>query len=171
MMLSDWQIKWADMFRFIFCLITLLSLIGCKNVPAPQPLKSQAATQSDPAMVETAEAAASISHALNELNLTNRDHQGMLKRESEENNLPKVLTRLVSIDWAGPVEPLVKQLASGTKMRVKVIGVEPAIPVIVSLRKRDASVYDILQDVRSQVRDKADILVFPSSGVIELYYL
>jgi defect-in-organelle-trafficking protein DotD len=64
-----------------------------------------------------------------------------------------------------------KQLADNVQLRLKVIGREPAIPVTVSLRKRDASVYEVLQDIRGQVGNRADIMVFPSSGVIELHYI
>lgn len=150
--------------------LVALLLIGCSDL-APKPLKSKEMTQADPALVDTAEAAVSVSHSLSQLGLAQRNEQGLLKRESEESNLPRVLSRLVSIDWAGPVEPLIKQLAEGTQMRVKVIGVEPAIPVIVSVRKRDTSVYHLLQDLRGQIGDRADIMVYPSSGVIELHYL
>jgi defect-in-organelle-trafficking protein DotD len=150
--------------------LVALLLLGCSDL-APKPLKSKDMVQSDPALVDTAEAAVSVSHALSQLGLAQRNEQGLLQRESEESNLPRVLSRLVSIDWAGPVEPLIKQLAEDTQLRVKVIGVAPAIPVIVSVRKRDTSVYHLLQDLRGQIGDRADIMVYPSSGVIELHYL
>lgn len=148
-------------------LISALLLVACK---APQPLKGKEMTQADQAAVDTAQAAVSISHSLSELGLAQRNEQGMLKRESEAGELPQVLSRLVSIDWAGPVEPLIKQLAEGTQLRVKVIGIEPAIPVTVALHQRDTSVYHILQNLRGQIGNRAEILVYPSSGVIELHY-
>jgi defect in organelle trafficking protein DotD len=155
--------------KYLF-LLTVLLLVSCQNL-APQPHKQKQLTQADPAAVDTAQAAVSISHSLSELGLVQRNEQGMLKRESEQSDLPQVLSRLVSIDWAGPVEPLIKQLAEGTQLRVKVLGSEPAIPVMVSLRKRDTSVYLILQDLRGQIGNRAEIMVYPSSGVIELHYL
>lgn len=151
-------------------LISALFLAACQSL-VPQPHQAKVMTQSDQAMIDTAQAAVSVSHSLSELGLAQRNEQGMLKRESEVNDLPQVLSRLVSINWAGPVEPLVKQLAEGTQLRVKVIGVEPAIPVTVSLHTRDTSVYQILQNVRGQIGSRAEIMVYPSSGVIELHYL
>lgn len=151
-------------------LFIFLLLVSCKNL-APQPHQMQQLTEADPSAVDTAQAAVSISHSLSELGLVQRNEQGMLKREAEQNDLPQILSRLVSIDWAGPVEPLVKQLAESTQLRVKVLGVEPAIPVMVSVRKRDSSVYLVLQDLRGQIANRADIMVYPSSGVIELHYL
>jgi defect-in-organelle-trafficking protein DotD len=151
-------------------LISTLFLVACQSL-LPQPHKAKEMTQSDQAMIDTAQAAVSISHNLTELGLAQRNEQGMLKRESEVSDLPLVLSRLVSIDWAGPVEPLIKQLADGAQLRVKVIGVAPAIPVTVGLHKRDTSVYQILQDLRGQVGNRAEIVVYPSSGVIELHYL
>lgn len=154
----------------VYLLVVFLFLSGCQNL-APKPLKEKEMSSADPALVDTAEAAVSVSHSLAQLGLAQRNEQGLLKRESEVNDLPRVLARYVSIDWAGPVEPLVKQLAENVQLRLKVIGHEPAIPVIVSVRKRDASVYDVLQDLRGQIGNRAEIMVFPSSGVIELHYL
>lgn len=151
-------------------LLIAVILAGCKSM-TPVPLQEQNLSASDPALVQTAEAAVSVSHSLSQLGLAQRNEQGLLKRESEVNDLPRVLSRLVSIDWAGPVEPLIAQLSENTQLRLKVIGRAPAIPVMVSLRKRDTSLYDVLQDVRGQIGARADIMVFPSSGVIELHYL
>lgn len=148
----------------------VLSLTACGKF-TPQPLSStKIIPTADGTMVQTAEAAASVSQSMSDVATASRNGHGMLKRESGEKP-PEVLTRLISIDWAGPVEPLVKQIALATQMRLKVLGATPAIPVIVSLHKRDAMAYDILEDMRAQAYPKADIVIFPDSGVIELRYL
>lgn len=156
--------------KYVWILCTLLALTACQGL-VPQPLSSKTLVPAaDGSLVETAEAAASISHSMEDLAAAARGKQGMLKRESGEKP-PEALTRLLSIDWAGPVEPLVKQLGSATTYRVKVLGAMPTIPPMVSLHKRDTMAYDILEDLRAQVYPKADIVVFPVSGVIELRYL
>jgi defect-in-organelle-trafficking protein DotD len=148
----------------------LCGLVACGKF-TPQPLSStKVIPTADGAMVQTAEAAASVSQSMESIASASRSDHGMLKRESGESP-PEVLTRLMSIDWAGPVEPLAKQVALATQMRLKVLGATPAIPVIISMHKRDAMAYDVLEDMRAQVYPKVDILVFPVSGVIELRYL
>lgn len=150
-------------------LLLFLSLVACKNM-LPAPMVVKPALEADSAGIETAEAAASVSQSLSQLSTMSLNENGMLKRESND-EMPRVLMRLMSIDWSGPVEPLLKQVAQSSHMRLKVLGHQPAIPVLVSLSKRETMTYDILQDIRGQVSAKADIVIFPTSGVIELRYL
>lgn len=75
-----------------------------------------------------------------------------------------------SLDWDGPVEPLVQQIANAANYKLKVFGKKPAIPVIISISARDKALGDILRDIGYQSGKQAQIVVFPSSRVIELRY-
>lgn len=77
---------------------------------------------------------------------------------------------LGSVDWSGPVEPLVKQIAKATDYRVRVLGRPPAIPVLVTIYTKHAMLGDLLRDVGYQCGERANIVVFPESRVIELRY-
>ncbi len=81
------------------------------------------------------------------------------------------LSRIVSVDWSGPVEPLLEEMAKLTHYRVKVLGHEPAIPVLVTIESDKITAHELLREARAQVYLRADILIFPDSGVIELHYL
>ncbi len=87
-----------------------------------------------------------------------------------EPNYP-ALSRLMNVDWSGPVEPLVRDIAMLTHYRLKVMGHEPAIPVLVTLKNDKITAQELLREIRAQVYLRADILIFPDSGVIELHYL
>lgn len=155
------------MFRKMVSLIAIsCMMLGCA---APTMKEKPMAKVSDPAMVDTAEAATSVSRALNDL-ANVKNVQNHLIREEDESP-PLVLTRLLTIDWSGPVEPILKQVAQASQLRLKVLGHEPAIPVIVSLDRHETMAYDVLQDIQGQVSGRASIVVFPTSGVIELHYL
>jgi defect-in-organelle-trafficking protein DotD len=157
------------MFRKMVSLIAISFLtVSCAKW-APQPAAKPLARVSDPAMIDTAEAASSVSRALNDL-ANVKDVQNKLVREEDEAP-PLVLTRLLTIDWSGPVEPLLRQVAQASQLSLKVLGHNPAIPVMVSLDRRETMAYDILQDIRGQVNGRATVVVFPTSGVIELHYL
>lgn len=136
---------------------------------APQPQAKPEAKTSDPAMIDTAEAATSVSRALNDL-ANVKNVQNHLVRE-EAAAPPLVLTRLITIDWSGPVEPVLRQIAQASQLRLKVLGHEPAIPVMVNLDRHETMAYELLQDIRGQVNGRASVVVFPTSGVIELHYL
>lgn len=77
---------------------------------------------------------------------------------------------LTSIDWSGPVEPLVRQLACAANYRVRILGTKPAIPVIVTIYIKNAMLGDVLRDVGYQCGRRAALIVYPDSRVIELRY-
>ena len=76
-----------------------------------------------------------------------------------------------SVDWIGPVEPLVTKIAKASHYRLKVLGSKPAIPALVEVSKQDVPLFDILRDVTFQVQKKVDIVIYPNNRVIELRYL
>jgi defect-in-organelle-trafficking protein DotD len=75
-----------------------------------------------------------------------------------------------SVDWVGPVEPLLRKIADATCYRLRVIGREPAIPVIVSISSKQTPFADILRNISLQVHKKANVVLYPRSRVIELRY-
>lgn len=158
------------MFNKMVSLIAIICLlVGCSTSWAPQPQAKPLASTSDPAMIDTAEAATSVSRALNDLaNVKNVQNQ-LIREENQAP--PLVLTRLITIDWSGPVEPVLRQIAQASSLRLKVLGHEPPIPVMVNLDRHETMAYDLLQDIRGQVNGRASVVVFPTSGVIELHYL
>lgn len=77
----------------------------------------------------------------------------------------------VDIDWTGPVAPLVEKIAKMTDYRVKILGNEPAIPIIITIAAQDTMIAEILQNASFQSGKRAHILVFPDNHVIEVRYL
>lgn len=75
-----------------------------------------------------------------------------------------------SIDWSGPIEPLLEKIAEMTRYRVKVLGPIPHIPLIVSISARERMVADILKDAGLQAGQRANLVVYPTSRIIELRY-
>lgn len=80
------------------------------------------------------------------------------------------MAAIATVDWSGPVEPLLKQIAYATNYRVRTLGTEPAIPVLVSIYSKNAMLGDILRDVGYQCGRRATVVVYPQSRVIELRY-
>lgn len=77
---------------------------------------------------------------------------------------------LASIDWSGPIEPLLERIGEMTNYRVKVFGPIPHIPLIISISSRDRMVADILKDAGLQAGKRANLVVYPTSKIIELRY-
>lgn len=76
-----------------------------------------------------------------------------------------------TIDWSGPIEPLLEKIASMSTYRVKVLGPIPPIPVIVTIAAKDRMIADILKDAGLQASKRANVVVYPKHRVIELRYL
>lgn len=125
--------------------------------------------QSDPSSIKLAEAADSVNRSLETL-------EGIRKAEmpAYKKKLPMPygagLNGLVSIDWTGPVGPLVKKLATINGYRFRQLGAVPSIPIIISLHKEDVTMASVLRDADFQAGSKADIRVLPGSKTIELRY-
>lgn len=77
----------------------------------------------------------------------------------------------VDIDWTGPIGPLIVKLGVLTNYRVKFLGSEPAIPILISINAKQTVIADVLQNASLQTGKRAHILVFPASRLIEVRYL
>lgn len=78
--------------------------------------------------------------------------------------------KLASLDWSGPIEPLLEKVGELTSYRVKVLGPTPAIPLIITISCRERMIADILKDAGLQAGKKANVVVYPTSRIIELRY-
>ncbi|MBT4963096.1 MAG: type IVB secretion system lipoprotein DotD [Francisellaceae bacterium] len=76
----------------------------------------------------------------------------------------------VNLDWVGPIAPLLQKMAEISNYRLKILGKEPSIPVLVSITNKTAVVADVIKNASLQAKSKASIMVFPESKVIELRY-
>lgn len=75
------------------------------------------------------------------------------------------------VDWTGPIAPLLEKIATLSGYRLKCLGNEPAIPVLIAVNAKHVVLADILQNASLQAGKRAQILVFPESRLIELRYL
>ena len=80
------------------------------------------------------------------------------------------LADLASVDWSGPIEPLLKQLARSNHYKLHVLGRRPAIPVLIAINKDNISMATLLRDIEYQSQRKATIQLYPSKKIIELRY-
>lgn len=81
------------------------------------------------------------------------------------------LGKLITIDWSGPIEPMLAKISSMADYQLKIIGRQPAIPVVVTLVKEDVSMADSIKDADLQAAGHANVVVYPKDKVIELRYL
>jgi defect-in-organelle-trafficking protein DotD len=77
----------------------------------------------------------------------------------------------VDINWIGPIVPLLHKIGELSQYRVKILGNEPAIPIIITITAKKTALAEVLQNASLQAGKRAEILAFPEEHVIELRYL
>ncbi|MBS0358304.1 MAG: type IVB secretion system lipoprotein DotD [Proteobacteria bacterium] len=144
--------------------LAFLSLIcGCG---APKPPTIPLA---DHASVKLAESANSVSDSLSELARVEAASTPASKKKLPD---PQTfgMSEVASIDWSGPIQPIVQKIAHASRYKLRTIGKEPAIPVIITISAKDLPLGTILRDIAFQAGKKANIFVYPRTRTIELRY-
>ncbi len=116
------------------------------------------------------EASYSVSRAISSLSETAQATRPLPQLDPPPNPASYGMAGLTSVDWSGPIEPLLKQIARATNYRLRVLGNAPAIPVLVTVYAKNTMIADIVRDVGFQGGRRAAVVVFPDSRVIELRY-
>lgn len=122
------------------------------------------------AETKLAESAESVSESLQQLAEIDRASHPQAKLPSPP--VPEMIgmAQLASIEWTGPVGPLVEKIAAASRYKVRTLGHSPAIPILVSISAKSTPLADILRDATFQCGSKANIVVYPASKTIELRY-
>ena len=148
-------------------LITLLScaLAACASHRPPQRID-----MTNKSEVSLAEASYSVSNSIVDLAETAQAAHPLPNLAPPPAPASYGMGGLTTVDWSGPVEPLLKQLANASNYRLSVLGTAPAIPIIVTMYKKNAMLGDILRDTGYQCGRRASVVVYPGAQVIELRY-
>lgn len=156
--------------RFVFgaaAIALTLLLSACASTHTSE--RSAAETE-DPSKITLAEAANSVSNSLVDLAATEQAAYHPVRPHPSPDPMAYGMGGKASIDWSGPVEPLVKQIAETVHYKTKVIGNAPAIPIIVTVNTKNQPIGDILSNVAYQCGKRADVIVYPETKVVELRY-
>lgn len=144
-----------------------LFLAGCAT---PTYKKPPVNNPSDDASIKLAEAAVSVSDSMLEMARV----QKVITPPDKDNTLtiPNAynLQARASVDWSGPIEEVAARIAKAAHFKLRVLGKAPAVPVLISLSIKDASLAELLRDIDYQAGKKANIYVYPNSQVVELRY-
>jgi len=147
-----------------YALITLLALLlnACASAPCEVHVDNTGAS--------LAEASYSVSRSIVSLSETAQAAHPLPKLDPPPNPASYGMGGLASVDWSGPVEPIVIQIAKMTGYRVRILGTAPAIPVLVTVYDKNMMIADILRDIGYQAGRRAAVVVYPDSRVIEIRY-
>lgn len=161
--------------KIVIVLMTALLLTACTTRKYVVASNSAIPTlpyqvNADDAEIKLAEAAVSVSRSLDSLAEIEKAAHPCVRLPPPIDGCRIGLGCLASVDWVGPVEPLVRRIGEATHYCVRVLGKAPAIPVVVSINSKNIPFSDILRNISLQIHKKACIVVYPNSHVIELRY-
>jgi defect in organelle trafficking protein DotD len=150
-------------FRLLFIAGLFLALTDCTPTVPP-------ANNLDETGTSMAEASYAVSRSIVELSETAQAAHPLPTLDPPPNPASYGMAQLTDVDWSGPVEPLVKQMARAAGYRLNVLGTPPAIPVLVTVYEKNTMLADVLRNVGFQCGRRASVIIYPDSRVIELRY-
>lgn len=146
--------------------VTSLLIAGCGSTT----YKNIDASDNQNANITLAQASSTISDSLTASEEIQRATTDPLSMKSLPNADSYNMDQLASIDWSGPIGPIVKKIALASHYQLHVLGESPAIPVLVSIHQKNTPLGYILRDIDYQAGSKANIVVIPDKNIIELRY-
>lgn len=170
---------------WILCTVLLLS--GCGVLPKEtktsytiedlrQPVSQNVSQASnDRSEIEfrnlISQTAMSSSNAIQTLAEVEKASKPVINRKSAPNPVKVGMDQLVTVDWVGPVEPVLNSLAKKSHYRVNTLGQSPVVPILVNVNRQNAYLADVVQDITFQVQNHAELTLNPAEKLIELRYL
>jgi defect in organelle trafficking protein DotD len=148
--------------------VSLLS--GCASQNLPNSTSPAINAHSDDASIKLAEAARSVSQSLNELKELEKASSPPLSKPLPYPSSSGLEKTIASVDWSGPIEPLLQRIAKLAHFRLQIIGKHPAIPVLVTISSENTPLNYIIRNANLQAGEKANIIVYPGIKTIELRY-
>lgn len=156
-----------DMRKFSVLAIASMLMTACSTTNSTI---DNTSSVPDEAAIKLAETATSISQSLTDL-------KGIEKASAPPVNNKRLpyptsydMDQVASVDWSGPIEPLLQRIASVSGYKLRTIGRKPSIPVLVTIDARNTPIGYIIRDANFQAGTKATINVYPAVKIIELRY-
>lgn len=151
----------------LFLAATVLS--GCGMQKMTPMSKPQLVAEADTVSLMLAEAAGKASRALETL-ASVEQYRTPQAGVSTIPDAPAELQRGMSVEWVGPAEPLVSEIARRSSYKFVALGDKPSTPIIVSVYAQNKQIIDVLRDAGLQMGQRANLNVDAQRRVIEIQY-
>jgi len=119
---------------------------------------------------QIAQAAESISDSLLKLAAIQQAATPPVKGHKLPPTVIPGLMRLGTIEWSGPIGPLVERIAMASSFKYSALGHAPAIPVLVNISAKNQPLASILRNAAYQAGKKAMVSINSDERTIELRY-
>lgn len=150
----------------------VLALSACEHLPVSERIKPgnpQMVAQPDSVNVMLADAADRAASALETLASVEQTRTPV-PAVATIPNAPAELRRGVTVEWNGPVEPMVQALTAQTGYTYQAFGDQPPVPLIIALKTTNRPAIEVFRDIGLQLGGRATLKVDANRRVVELYY-
>jgi len=154
----------------------VLGLAGCSTVKGQQPVDDTRveAVSANPAdstaiTARLAEAAQRTATALENLASVEQARTPELYTPVVT-DAPEELRLLLTVQWTGPWENLLKTMAERVNYEFRVIGKPTPTPIIVTVDAKQQPFVDVLRNIGLQAAGRADLVLDSRSKVVEVRY-
>lgn len=151
----------------------LVLMVGCsmsRQVTDDANSLTNKANYNYSAEAQLAEAATSVSKSMIELRKIQQAATPPVNFTQPPPPASYDMAGLATVDWMGPIEPLLHKLAASTDYTVSILGNPPALPILVAVNEKNKPLGEIVRNVGYQCGNKADLIIFPAIRTIELRY-
>ncbi len=169
-LMCDYMRKNTFICFICFLLIGLASCSNARQVTDDANSLEKKANYNYSAEAQLAEAANSISRSMVDLKKIQQAAMPPVHTTQPPPPASYDMAGLASVDWMGPVEPLLHKLAVATEYKVNIIGQAPGIPILVAVNEKNTPLGEIIRNIGYQCGKKADLIIFPAIKTIELRY-
>lgn len=157
--------------RSVFCFVIALGALGgCSAIDKGFSNNTpQVVAAPDPVSARLAEAADRVSNALETLAAVENARTPSAS-SAPIANAPRELRRAITVNWVGPVEPVLKMLADRAGYEFKAFGNRPSNAAVISLDVENRAIIEVMRDVGLQLGGRADVRVSGDARRVEIHY-
>ncbi len=83
---------------------------------------------------------------------------------------PQELRLLVTVQWTGPWENLLKVMSERVNYGFRVIGKAPPVPVVVTVDAKQEPYVDVMRNIGLQAAGRADLVLDSQNKMVEVRY-
>lgn len=87
-----------------------------------------------------------------------------------QGKMPKALRRRISIQWAGPLDKVVRKMTHEAGWTYMPLGNKPADGITVFVNAKNKKIGDILENVGYQAKNRAAVVIKPHQKIVKLEY-
>lgn len=132
--------------------------------------KPQLVAEPDGPTLMLADAADRATRALETLAAVEQSRTPSAQTAAIVPNAPPELQKAVSFSWAGPVEPVARDMAGRAGYQFRTVGNAPVTPIVVTISAYNTPIVEVLRDIGLQMGTRADLRVDANTRLVEIVY-